>query len=83
MKKIVSNGYIVALSSRHGTDISDSEYQSISEKIHSASTAPSGYRYQLRENLTWELCEMPMAQEDADPELSAEEALATIMGGTV
>lgn len=82
MKKIVSNGYIVALSSRHGTDISDSEYQSISEKIHSAPTAPSGYRYQLRENLTWELCELP-ASEDADPELRAEEALAIIMGGTV
>ena len=72
MKKIVSNDYLVALSSRHGTDISDSEYQSISEKIYSAPTAPSGYRYQLRENLTWELCEMPMTQEDADPELRAE-----------
>lgn len=81
MKKIVSDGYIVAVSANYGEEITDSEYNSVMEKINSAPTAPAGYRYQLKTDLTWELCELPVTPEDTDQELTAEETLDIIVGG--
>lgn len=83
MRKIVADGYIVAVSANYGEEITDSEYNAIMEKINSAPNAHIGYRYQLKDDLTWELFELPVTAEDADPELRDEEALAIIMGGTV
>ena len=65
---------------RDGKEITESEYNRIKAIIDNRPTAPDGYGYRLTADLEWELYELP-AEED-DPELSAEEALEIIVGGT-
>ena len=88
MVKVFTNaGYIVSI--MHGAkegNISDAEYQAIMDKVNRKPTPPDGYDYRLTTSLEWELYErpsLPETSEDTDPELSAEEALNIIMGGTV
>lgn len=63
----------------YGKEITESEYNSILETIRNRPAAPDGYTYRLTESLEWELYELP--EEDADPELTADEALDIILGG--
>lgn len=74
---IAKDSYIIAV------EKSDSNYEDVLNAINTRPTAPDGYGYRLREDLTWELYELPVTAEDADPELLAEEALKIIMGGAV
>lgn len=62
-----------------GTELTESEYNAIMQKIQNKPTDPEGYQYKLRaDNLEWELVELPPAEE---PELTADEALDIILGG--
>ena len=43
-----------------GTELTESEYNTILQKIQSKPEAPDGYTYKLRaDNLEWEMVEMP------------------------
>lgn len=78
--KTMIDGYITSISTGcGGEEITAEEYQTIKEIIKSAPAAPDGYGYRLKSDLTWELFEQPVVEE----ELSAEEALAIILGGDV
>lgn len=63
----------------YGKEITESEYNSILKTIRNRPAAPDGYSYHLTESMEWELYELP--EEDADPDLTAEEALDIILGG--
>ena len=60
-----------------GTELTESEHNTIVQKIRNKPTAPNGYTYKLRaDNLKWELVELPEPiDEEADPE-DYESALA-------
>ena len=80
--KIVTDGYITVIGTGNGGQIiSKEEYESILEVIQSKPTPDSGYDYRLKEDLTWELYEIP--PEDETDEISDSEALAIIRGETV
>ena len=60
-KKIVkSNGYILGVADINGYDGDNAtEVAEIERVLSEKPTAPSGYKYALLENLTWELQEQP------------------------
>jgi len=71
--KIVIDGYIAALTNGGGTEITESEYNTIMQKIQNKPTDPEGYTYKLRaDNLEWELVELPPVEPEP---LTDEEAL--------
>lgn len=70
---IVIDGYIAALSTGSGTEITESEYSTIMQKIQNKPVDPNGYQYRLRaDNLEWELVELPPIEPEP---LTDEEAL--------
>lgn len=58
--------------------ISQQEYKRVKTIVNQKPTPPEGYGYRLTDELAWELYELP---QEADPELTAEEALDIIVGG--
>lgn len=78
--KELKNGIIVSVGegARNGITISDSEYETILLTIQSKPTAPDGYGYRLRTDLTWEMYEMPEQTEDEQKHGYTEEDLATM-----
>lgn len=58
--------------------ISQQEYKRVKAIVNQKPVPPEGYGYRLSADLTWELYELP---QEADPELTAEEALDIIVGG--
>lgn len=62
-------------------EITEAEYNRIKDILHNRPTAPEGYGYRLSADLEWEMYELPPVEDD--PELTAEEALEIIVGGTV
>ena len=77
--KIVNVDYLLAVGTGNaGDEITEAEYNNIMDVIRSSPTAPEGYGYRLKFDLTWELYELPVTAEEADPELTAEEALAAV-----
>ncbi len=53
--KNIENGNIVSLSTGQGQkEITKDEYDNILSVVKTAPTADAGYRYDLKENLTWE-----------------------------
>lgn len=80
--KALSDGYIYAIGAGSGgTEITEAEYNNILGIIRNGQTAYGSYSYRLKSDLTWERLEPPVTPDDADPELSAEEALDIILGG--
>lgn len=66
--KIVSDEFILGVGTGNGgTQISQAEYQTISELIQERPFAPSGYTYMLTEALEWQLVELPPAPPVDDP----------------
>lgn len=65
---------------RNGVEITAEEYNRVLSLLRQKPTAPEGYGYRFTDADEWELYELP-AEED-DPELTAEEALEIIVGGT-
>ena len=55
-----------------GTELTESEYNTILQKIQSKPEAPDGYTYKLRaDNLEWEMVELPAVEpidDEAGPE---------------
>ena len=80
--KIIDGDYLVAIGrGTGGEEITDKEYTKLKEIIKDRPMISGDGNYRLTTNLIWEMFTPP--ESDADPELSAEEALAIIMGGTV
>ena len=80
--KILKDGYILSIGKGSGgEDLTESEYTQILDSIRNKPTAPDGHEYRLKSDLTWERLELPVAPEDADPDLTDSEALAIILGG--
>lgn len=82
--KQISNDYILAVGTGPGgTEITETEYNSILSAIQSRPTSETqGYR--LRADLTWEAYDLPPAPEPSDDdEISNEEALNILLGGSV
>ena len=66
--KIIENGFITAIGTGiAGAEITESEYNTIMQKIQNKPTDPSGYTYKLRaDTLEWELVELPPAPEPSE-----------------
>ena len=80
--KILQDGYIISIGKGSGgEDLTESEYTQILNSIRNKPTSPDGHGYRLKSDLTWERLELPVAPEDADPDLTDSEALAIILGG--
>lgn len=74
------NGYIFYISQDiGGIEISENEYSTILSAIRNCPTAPDGYGYRLREDLSWELYELPIIPptEEAE-ELTYDEILEAL-----
>lgn len=76
--KVIEDGYIVAIATgADGEEIAKEEYDEIMSIIRNKPTAESGYDYKLKEDLTWELVEVPEV-EPTDDEISGDELLNMI-----
>jgi hypothetical protein len=76
--KLVEDGYIIAIGTgAGGEEITKEEYDEIMSIIRNKPTAESGYDYKLKEDLTWELVEVPEV-EPTDDEISGDELLNMI-----
>ena len=61
--KIIYNGYIQRIGiGNGGIEISQEEYENLIQIINNKPIAESGFVYKLKEDLTWELCEMPIVE---------------------
>lgn len=79
--KLVEDGYIIAIGTGlDGVEIAAEEYKHIKECMLNRPEPPEGYDYRLREDLTWEECELPII-DPVEEEISDSEALAIILGG--
>lgn len=58
-----NEGYIVAFGKAE-TEVETDEYILLKEVVKSKPTPPIGYDYRLKEDLTWELFELPISEED-------------------
>lgn len=67
-QKNIIDGYIVSIvSGVTNGNITEEEYNAILDVIHNKPTPPQGFDYKLREDLTWELYELPIIPpEDED-----------------
>lgn len=76
MKIFKRNGYVSAWGNLpFGEEIAEAEYNNLLSVIRNKPTAGSGYDYRLREDLEWELYELPVVEESED-ENEDEEATA-------
>ena len=82
--KQISNGYILAIGTGDGEiEINETEYNSIVSVLQSRRTSETQV-YRLRADLTWEAYDLPPAPEPSDDdEISNEEALNILLGGSV
>ena len=65
MRKVVNNGYIVSINNSNiGVEITEKEYASILEALKNKPTK-DGHYAKLKEDLTWELFEIPPSTEEA------------------
>ena len=61
--KIIYNGYVQRIGiGNGGVEISKDEFEYLTNLIHNKPIAESGYGYKLKEDLTWELCEVPIVE---------------------
>lgn len=62
--KIIDGGYILGIGTGlDGEEITEQEYADIYAVIQSRPEPPDGYDYRLKENMEWELVEMPVFEE--------------------
>lgn len=79
--KMSNDGYINAVGKgRGGIEIAEAEYNGILSLVQNAPEAPEGFAYRLREDLTWEIYEVPVKPES--DEITDEEAIDIITGVT-
>lgn len=76
--KIIEDGYITVIGTGNGgVLITEEEYNSLLTHIRNCPEAPEGYGYRLKEDLTWELYELPIVEET---EISSDELMSMIEG---
>ena len=76
--KVIDDGYLVMVGiGDGGTEISKEEYDEILSIIQTKPQADVGYEYLLKDDLTWELVEVPVV-DPADNEISGNELLSMI-----
>jgi hypothetical protein len=76
--KIITDGYIMVVGTGNGgISITKEEYESLISHIHNRPEAEEGYDYRLKEDLTWELYELPIVPEE---EISSDELMTMIEG---
>lgn len=51
--------------SEKNANTTEEEYSKIKTTLENTPNAPEGFYYRLKENLEWELCEMPTVEETA------------------
>lgn len=74
--KNIDGGYIAAIGTGAGdVEITKEEYESILSVIRSRPIPEPGYDYRLREDLTWELVEVPPRE---GAEISGDEFMAML-----
>lgn len=80
--KQVKDGYIISFGTGDGgEEISIEEYRVLCIALSEKPTAKEGFDFRLREDLTWEEYELP--QIEPSDEISDDEALSIILGGSV
>lgn len=77
---MISKSSVTGICYFNGTEITQDEYDKIRAIIAEKPQAPDGYGYHLTDDLKWELYKLP-AEEEADDEIGADEALDIILGG--
>lgn len=76
--KLIEDGYVTAIGTGvGGVEIPVDEYNEILNLVKNKPTADTGYDYRLKDDLTWELVEVPII-EPTDDEISGEELLTMI-----
>ena len=73
VKVFINNGYIISI--MHGSkesNISDAEYQAITDKVNRKPTPPDGYDYRLTVDLEWEMFELPKETDEPEPDEATE-----------
>lgn len=76
--KIINSGYLVVVGTGNGgIPITEEEYKTLITHIRNKPEAPEGYGYRLKEDLTWELYELPIVPEE---EISSDELMTMIEG---
>ena len=80
--KQISGDYIISIGTGYGgTEITETEYNNIMSIIQShPQTDGKGYR--LKTDLTWEEYDLPVVEVSDDEEISNDEALEILLGGT-
>lgn len=62
--KIVKDGYILGVAKSDGEgNVTETEYNTVSEIIRNQPQAPDGYQYRLTTGLEWEMYELPPVEE--------------------
>lgn len=78
--KDINNGYILAIGiGGSGTEITESEYNTIMAAIQQKPAWENNIDYHLKTDLTWEAYER--IPEESPEEIDAEEALDILIGG--
>lgn len=78
--KIINGDYLVSIGTGSGgEEIAQEEYENILSIIRDRPTPEAGYAYKLRTDLTWELVEAPVVEDDPEAnEADYLEALAEL-----
>ena len=80
--KQIQDGYIICIGmGSGGEELTKEECDSLLKHIKARPIPEDGYDYRLKEDLSWELYELPPV--DDDVEISDSEALGIILGGSV
>lgn len=76
--KLIKDGYLTAIGTGNGgNEITEEEYNSLLSHIQSCPEAPEGFGYRLKEDLTWELYELPIVE---DENISGDELMSMLEG---
>lgn len=76
--KLIEDGYLVSVGTgADGTEITVDEYAALLKTIQDGPTPPEGYGYRLKEDLTWELYELPVV-EPGEEEAAEEDYAAAL-----
>lgn len=79
--KCTNGGYILAVGTGGGTEITEAEYNKILSVIQDKPKGTDTTDYRLREDLTWE--EYEVDPPDPDPYIDDAELLSILLGGAV
>ena len=79
--KVIEDGYIISVGENIlGTEIPESEYNTIISAFGTKPANRVGYDLMLKADLTWEYVE---AQPEPEPDPDPEEALSILLGGAL